>query len=127
MQLDLRSALPFTTIVATHRGGSLSITDVLVDTGSAGTVLSANVMAQLSVFPEPSDRLRALRGIGGRELVFTRRLDRIEVAGRALVDVEVEIGAMDYGFRINGILGMDFLRAAGAVLDLRNLTLSFLE
>lgn len=67
--------LPFTT----HGGASLSIGDVRVDTGSAGTVLSANVMAQLSVHAEPGDRLLALRGIGGRELVFTRRLDRIEV------------------------------------------------
>ena len=41
--------------------------------------------------------------------------------------MEVEIGAMDYGFSINGILGMDFLRAAGAILNLRDLTMSFLE
>lgn len=127
MQLDLRSELPFATVTVTHRSVSLSIRDVLVDTGSAGTVLSANIMAQMSVHPEPADRLRALRGIGGRELVFTRRLDRIEVAGRELVDVEVEIGAMDYGFSINGILGMDFLRAAGAVLNMRDMTISFLE
>ena len=57
--------------------------------------------------------------------MFTRRLDRMEVSGRALVDVEVEVGAMDYGFAINGILGMDFLRAAGAVLNLGDLTVSF--
>ena len=30
---------------------------------------------------------------------------------------------MDYGFDIGGILGMDFLRGAGAVLNLRDLTL----
>jgi hypothetical protein len=32
---------------------------------------------------------------------------------------------MDYGFEIGGILGMDFLRAAGATIDLHNLTLAF--
>ena len=32
---------------------------------------------------------------------------------------------MDYGFDLGGILGMDFLRASGAIIDLQNLTLTF--
>jgi hypothetical protein len=32
---------------------------------------------------------------------------------------------MDYGFEIAGILGMDFLRRAGAVIDLEAMELSF--
>lgn len=28
---------------------------------------------------------------------------------------------MDYGFDINGIVGMDFLKAIGAVIDLKNI------
>lgn len=32
---------------------------------------------------------------------------------------------MDYGFAINGILGMDFLTRTGAVLNLRDLTLAY--
>ena len=32
---------------------------------------------------------------------------------------------MDYGFEINGILGMDFLTSIGAVINLRELNISF--
>jgi len=32
---------------------------------------------------------------------------------------------MDYGFEINGILGMDFLMKAGAVIDLQDLQIDF--
>lgn len=32
---------------------------------------------------------------------------------------------MDYAFEIGGILGMGFLRTAGAVIDLGRLTLEF--
>ena len=32
---------------------------------------------------------------------------------------------MDYGFEMGGILGIDFLRAAGAVIDLGRLTIEF--
>jgi predicted aspartyl protease len=103
----------------------MEIADVLVDTGSASTVLSADALAQLSIAPEPGDRLRALRGIGGRELVFTRRLDRLEVDGHGLDGFEVEVGGMDYGFAISGILGMDFLLGTKAIVNLGDLTVDF--
>jgi hypothetical protein len=36
-------------------------------------------------------------------------------------DFEIEVGAMDYGFPADGILGLDFLLRAGALIDLRQL------
>ncbi len=33
-------------------------------------------------------------------------------------DFEIDVGAMDYGFDIEGIIGMDFLIEVGAVIDL---------
>ena len=38
-----------------------------------------------------------------------------------MADFEIEVGAMDYGFRfeLGGIVGMDFLEQVGAVIDLR--------
>jgi hypothetical protein len=33
---------------------------------------------------------------------------------------EIEIGAMDYGFEIDGIVGMDFLTQVGALIDLES-------
>jgi hypothetical protein len=38
---------------------------------------------------------------------------------RRLIDFEIEVGGMDYGFGMNGILGMDFLMCTGAILNLR--------
>ena len=36
-------------------------------------------------------------------------------------DFEVEIGVMDYGFEIEGIVGIDFLTQSGALIDLAQL------
>lgn len=125
MRLQIRGELPFITLTLVHRGSVTSVENVLVDTGSASTVLNADVVALVGVLPEPGDRVRALRGVGGREFVFTHRIDRLEVDGRGLSDFEVEVGEMDYGFEIGGILGMDFLRSTGAILNLRKLTLEY--
>lgn len=54
-----------------------------------------------------------------REHVFTRHVDRLAIGDRGVDQFEVEVGEMDYGFEIGGILGMDSadkLAAAGAVL-----------
>ena len=42
-----------------------------------------------------------------------------------MVDFDAEVGEMDYGFEIGGILGMDFLRAASAIIDRGKLTVDF--
>ncbi len=36
---------------------------------------------------------------------------------------EIEVGAMHYGFPINGIVGMDFLLATRAIADIAHLDL----
>jgi predicted aspartyl protease len=123
MRLELRGELPFVTVTIGHGGTTVEVPDVLVDTGSASTLLNAEVAASLGIVPEPHDRLRTLCGIGGREVVFVRCVDQLVVGGRAVDGFEVEIGGLDYGFALNGILGMDLLTAMGAVINLRDLTL----
>lgn len=125
MQLVIRGELAFITATLTFRGVSVEVPDVLIDTGAASTVINADLAADAGVFLGHGDRLRMLRGVGGREFVFVRHVDRLAVGGYGLDGFEVEIGEMDYGFAIGGILGMDFMRAAGARIDLRSLTIDF--
>lgn len=123
MRLLLRGELPFVTARLTYRGVCVEIPDVLVDTGAASTVINADLASDAGVFLQATDRLRTLRGVGGREFVFVRQVDRLEIGDHGLDGFEIEIGEMDYGFAIGGILGMDYLRAAGARIDLGKLTL----
>jgi predicted aspartyl protease len=125
VQLTLRHDLAFITATLTYRGATVSILDLLVDTGAASTVINADLEADAGVFLEPGDRLRTLRGVGGREYVFVRHVDRLAIGEHGLDGFEVEIGELDYGLEIGGILGMDLLCAAGAVVDLDRLTIEF--
>jgi predicted aspartyl protease len=127
MQLKLVDDLPFTTITLTFQNSTIEIDNVLVDTGSATTVLAADQVAQVGLVPAPDDILYTLRGIGGTEVVFSRLVDFLQLGERRLADFEVEVGGMDYGFEINGILGMDFLTNAWAIIDLGRLTIQFAD
>lgn len=125
MQLISRHDLAFVTATLRYGGITIEIPDVLLDTGAASTVVNADLAAEAGVSVSPTDRLRRLRGVGGHEHVFTRHVDRFAVGDNGLDNFELEIGEMDYGFELGGILGMDFLRATGAVIDLAKLTIEF--
>ena len=114
------------TLLAFYKGCQVDVTDVVVDTGSATTLLSADSLAAIGIVPDPHDVLYTIRGVGGIEAVFSRKVDRLLLGTRAVPDFEIEVGGMDYGFSINGILGMDFLLHTGAVIDLRALQITFL-
>jgi len=95
------------------------IPNVLVDTGSGTPVLSVDWVRKIKIAYTLQDDLYTIRGVGGRETVFLRELDYLQVGGHRISHFEVEIGGMDYGFEINGILGMNYLKRAGAVINLQ--------
>lgn len=125
MHLTLRDNLIFVTVTVGIQGRQTEIPDVVVDTGSASTLLSADYLSAIGVMPEPDDVLYTVRGVGGAEVVFARSVERLQVGPQAVRDFEIEIGGLDYGFGLNGILGMDFLLQTGAVIDLKTLALDF--
>jgi predicted aspartyl protease len=125
VQLISRHELVFVTATITHRGVTVAIPDVLVDTGAASTVINADLAADAGIYLESTDLLRRLRGVGGHEHVFVRKLDNLAIGDRGIDDFEVEIGELSYRLDIGGILGMDFLRAANAIIDLGSLTIEF--
>jgi hypothetical protein len=73
--------------------------------------------------PSLEDELIRIRGIGGTEFVYLKNIDTVAVGSLIICNLKVEVGTMDYGFEINGILGMDFLIDSKAVIDLSNFKL----
>jgi predicted aspartyl protease len=127
MQLILQDNLPFARVQLHYRGTEIEIPDVLIDTGSASTILAAHLVAEAGIKPEMSDTLYTIRGVGGIETVFSRRVDALQVGPSTIADFEIEVGGMDYGFEINGILGMDYMLQTGMIINLDELRLEFSE
>jgi predicted aspartyl protease len=125
MKLTLEHELPFVNINLVYRQTTIEIPRVLVDTGSARTMFAADIVARIGLVPEPEDRLLTVRGVGGTEAVFSRQVDRVQLGQRTVDQFEIEVGGMDYGFDINGILGMDFLRRTGAIINLHRLQIEY--
>jgi predicted aspartyl protease len=125
MKLLLKDNIPFITITATYKGTELEVPDILIDTGSATTILSTDIVTSIGIVPSPEDILHTIRGVGGREVVFRRTLDYFQVGDCRLSSISIDIGGMDYGFEMNGILGMDVLTSAGAIINLQDISIKF--
>lgn len=96
MKLVLRDSLLFVPVTLIYRGVRLDIDDVLIDTGSATTLLSIDAVAPLGIYPETTDVLRRIRGVGGVEYVFSRRVDAIFIGEHEISWLEIEFGGLDY-------------------------------
>jgi hypothetical protein len=123
--LLLKDSLPFITVTIACKGRTVDIPNVLLDTGSASTILAADRLTTIDINPSAEDVLHTIRGVGGIEVVYLRKVEFLKVGERSIENFEVEVGGMDYGFEINGILGMDFLTASGAIINLRDIRVDF--
>ena len=121
MRIELRAGLLFVDVRLRHAEQDLELHDVLLDTGSAGTLFATDSVSAIGLDYAPEDPLHRIHGVGGSEFVFMKRVDQVAVGELQVSDFAVEIGAMDYGFQLDGIIGTDFLLAVGAIIDLNTL------
>ncbi len=53
IKLTLQGGLPFVSATIVHRGQQIHVKNVLVDTGSGGTVFAADDLVEIGILPEP--------------------------------------------------------------------------
>ncbi len=78
----------------------------LLDTGSGGSVFKMDVVKDIGITIEDDDVIESISGVGGTEFVYKKDIESISLGMLKLDNFKIEVGVMDYGFEINGILGM---------------------
>jgi predicted aspartyl protease len=123
VKLRVEDGLLFAEVKISNIGLEQVLTRVVVDTGSSSTIFQTEALRLIGLTYQPSDEIHRIRGVGGAEFVFGKRIPKIQVGELETLDFGVEVGWMDYGFELQGILGLDFLRQTKAVIDLDRLEL----
>ncbi len=121
MKIDIRAGLAFVSGSLIYRGKQVELQHVVVDTGSTGSVFSSDKLETVGFVADPGDIVRQVRGVGGVEYVVVRQIDNLMIGELKVENFEIEVGAMDYGFEVEGIVGLDFLLQTGAMIDLARL------
>jgi hypothetical protein len=118
VKLYYKYGLPFCEITIEYKGNSIILDNILFDTGSGGTILKMDKMDLIGITIEKEDTIETISGVGGIEFVYKKVINKIVFGNLIVNNFSIEIGVMDYGFEINGILGIDFMRHIGAIIDL---------
>lgn len=117
MKLDFNYGLPFIEIALTNGDKNIKLSKVLIDTGSASTIISTEIAIDLGLGPRPDDELNLVRGVGGVEAVYEKQVEKIHFDAVILSNFKIDIGAMQYGFEIDAIIGMDVLEQAKVIIN----------
>lgn len=123
MTLSLRTrllTLPQLKIIYNEQ--EVLITDAIIDTGSMATLLDADIVATINVTPDTGGQIRTVTGIGGEEHVYEHEVT-LELGNTKVTRFIAQIGEIQqYG--TPALIGLDFLLATNAKLDMEALTLA---
>lgn len=84
-----------------------------------------NWLKTIGIVAEENDMIYRISGVGGSEFVYSKEIDSIRIGEREIVNFSLEIGAMNYGFDLNGIIGLDSLQRIKAIINIDKLTLEW--
>jgi hypothetical protein len=80
-------------------------------------------LSALDLAPEEEDQIIMMTGVGGSEAVIEKRVEAMAVGDLQISPFTIQMGALDYGLKFDGILGADFLLQAEAQMNFKTLTL----
>lgn len=120
-KLIIDEGLLITDMEIQYRGKKLHLTRVLIDTGSSSSIISSDIAESIGILPEANDSIYRVRGIGGSEIVYSKTLDYIKIGHMKAEDIQIEIGSMNYGFHLEGIIGLNLLKRMRALINIEKL------
>lgn len=121
MKIEAREGLLFVGITLRHKGITLTVDNVILDTGAAQSLIDMTAVEAMDIGAEGDDIFVFLSGIGGEEPALRKRIDRMEFDTYV-----IEGGHMDFAYLeahpgINGLLGADILLQGQFFIDLEQM------
>ncbi|GAE33006.1 retropepsin-like aspartic protease [Alkalihalobacillus hemicellulosilyticus] len=122
-KLIIDEGLLLTDMELTFNGQLLHLRRVLVDTGSGSTIVSTDLAESIGIVAEENDMIYRISGVGGSEFVYSKTVDSVRIGDMQTESFALEIGAMNYGFDLDGIIGLDLLQQLKAIINIDELSL----
>ncbi|WP_010252864.1 retropepsin-like aspartic protease [Acetivibrio cellulolyticus] len=122
VRLPFKHGLLYAEVELENKGKKVLISDVIVDTGAAHSIFLADYLNDLDIDIEENEELVVTYGYGGyANSSLRKRIEKISIGNIQLRDFKIDFGEIDPDERINGLLGLDFLKGAKVLIDLDEL------
>ncbi|MCM3761998.1 retropepsin-like domain-containing protein [Alkalihalobacillus oceani] len=124
MKLHYLNGLLHTEFELRYQDKKAVITNIIVDTGAARTLISADAVFDIGIFATPVDELTIMSGIGGDSFAFRKIVDGLSFGTFSISNASIDFGHLDEGFGINGIIGLDILVPGKFIINLDEMYIS---
>ena len=122
MKLTLVQGLLVTTVTIRHRDRCTVVENMVVDTGSVHTWVNVNaVEGELDLTPDGADDIVTALGMGGRDVALRKTVNEITFDTFHARAFPIDVGSLGPG--LDGLIGLDLLRAGQFLLDCNALEL----
>jgi predicted aspartyl protease len=122
--MQFKDGLLYATIALYINGKVLEIKDVIIDTGAFHTILLTDYLEDLDADFSEDDELIKASGYGGIQFSSVRKkIDKIKLGDIELSNIKIDFGVIDPLERVNGLIGLDFLKGAATIIDLVDLAI----
>ncbi|MDM8561138.1 hypothetical protein [Candidatus Parabeggiatoa sp. HSG14] len=122
MKFIEHDGLIFIPITLGYNSKIYQVTDCILDTGSAGTVIDVDL---IEFNPKIPGILKRLYGIGGHQDVVAQQVGFIKIENCRLENILVEFGDIKNSYGIKGILGTNLLRFMNFYLNFNQREIEF--
>lgn len=117
--LEYKHGLLYTTLTIKHEEKEVVVNDVIVDTGASHSIISPVFLEMLDTEIALDDEIVNAYGLGrGMCSSLRKTIDKVSCSDIYLTDFKIDFGEIDPQDRVNGLLGLDFLKKANTVIDL---------
>ena len=118
-KLEFKNGLLYTEIELIHDGKSVVVNDVIVDTGASHTIILPEYLEMMDVGFSEDDTIVRASGYGGSiEYSVRKSINKISCGDITVNNIRLDFGQIDPLERVNGLLGLDFLKASNIIIDL---------
>ncbi len=73
MKLEFHDGLIFTSIYITYKGVKKEIKNIVIDTGASETIISPDIVEDIGIIAEPTDKVNSFYGVGGVYTTFSQK------------------------------------------------------
>ncbi|MGO1712362.1 MAG: aspartyl protease family protein, partial [Senegalia sp. (in: firmicutes)] len=85
VRLEYKYGLPFCEITIEYEGKLMTLDNILIDTGSGGTIFKMDMVDNIGITIEKEDTIETISGVGGVEFVYKKNIDKI-IFGNSEID-----------------------------------------
>lgn len=103
MKIQLREGLPYIIASLEYRDQRIELLNVLLDTGSRGSLFSTDRLLTIGLQYEPNDMVHRIRGVGGSEFVFTKQIGRLVLDELQVENFEIEVALVHEAQEVIGL------------------------